>query len=71
MQQDNKSNAPAQSGTAGQPQQTDNEQGRLPDSAEKRTEEMSSDISHVDQQEGQMNNGTLGGNFDAGGTQSA
>jgi hypothetical protein len=71
MQQENKNNTPAQSGTAGQPQQTSNEQGRLPDSAEKRTEEMSSDISHVDQQEGQMNNGTLGGNFDTAGTQSA
>jgi hypothetical protein len=71
MQQENKGTSPAQSGTGGQTQNTGSEQGRLPDSVEKRNDEVSNDISHVDQQEGQMNNGTLGGNFDAADTQSA
>ena len=42
---------------------TSNEQGRVPDQAP--TTESSNDISQVDQQEGQMDNGELGGNFDA------
>lgn len=43
---------------------TGNEQGRQPESAQQ-TAEQSEDISQIDQQEGQMNNGQLGGNFDA------
>lgn len=40
------------------------EQGRQPDAAQQPAEQ-SNDISQVDQQEGQMNNGELGGNFNA------
>jgi len=39
------------------------EQGRQPENSET-TAEKSTDISQVDQQEGQMANGELGGNFD-------
>jgi len=44
---------------------TSREQGRQPESAQEPAPETSSDISQVDQQEGQMNNGELGGNFDS------
>jgi hypothetical protein len=47
------------------------EQGRKPDAPEQSTSEQTDDISYIDQQEGQMNNGELGGNFDMGDTGSA
>lgn len=39
------------------------EQGHQPERAQEPAPEDSSDISQIDQQEGQMNNGELGGNF--------
>lgn len=44
---------------------TSSEQGRQPENTPQASAEQSNDISQIDQQEGQMNNGTLGGNFDA------
>ncbi|HUQ97504.1 MAG TPA: hypothetical protein VM010_07555 [Chitinophagaceae bacterium] len=40
------------------------EQGRVETNAPKTAGEKDADISQVDQQEGQMNNGELGGNFE-------
>lgn len=57
---------------AGPEKTTSPEQGRQAGSAQPDAAEETSDISQIDQQEGQMNNGELGGNFnemkdDAGG----
>ena len=41
---------------------TSNEQGRVPE--QEHPSENSNDISQVDRQEGQMDHGELGGNFD-------
>jgi len=43
------------------------EQGRVAGSNQQTDAEGTADISQVDQQEGQMNNGELGGNFDKAG----
>jgi hypothetical protein len=59
-----------------QPQQTETvaerptatEQGRQPDTTQQTASEPNADISQVDQQEGRMNNGELGGNFNTAGT---
>lgn len=47
---------------------TSAEQGREPDSAQQTASEPNTDISHVDRQEGEMNRGELGGNFEASDT---
>ncbi len=46
-------------------QRTNSEQGRLPEAATQASENKNEDISQVDEQEGAMDNGELGGNFDA------
>ncbi|HUP12863.1 MAG TPA: hypothetical protein VM187_11635 [Niastella sp.] len=62
MEQHDKQDEPQQ---AEQKQNTG--QGRVPDSQAQPVEGQEEDISQVDQQEGQMENGRLGGNFDAAG----
>jgi hypothetical protein len=44
---------------------TSPEQGRQPGGPQQTATEQNADISNVDQQEGEMNHGELGGNFDA------
>lgn len=61
-------------GAAQQPAETNMEktagaeQGRQPQDAQQAPTEQGGDISQIDQQEGQMNNGELGGNFDNSGS---
>ena len=54
-------------GETGAEPATSAEQGRQPQENATSQAEISSDISHVDQQEGQMNHGETGGNFDVAG----
>jgi hypothetical protein len=58
----NKNAQPQQTGS-GAEKTTGTEQGRQPDAPQRTATEPDSDISQVDQQEGQMDNGELGGNF--------
>ena len=48
---------------------TSTEQGRQPEATQQTASDPNSDISQVDQQEGRMNNGELGGNFNTAETQ--
>lgn len=61
MEQKGKEQAAPQQGTDIE-KIDDNTQGRKPENA---SPEKPEDISQVDQQEGEMNNGELGGNLDA------
>jgi hypothetical protein len=60
-----KNDQAAQPAESGVEKMTSQEQGRQPENGEQTAAEQSNDISQIDQQEGQMNNGQLGGNFDA------